>query len=174
MRNIMHAALLLLLAATLTGQTGEWKRYRNVDGNFTVLFPGEPTDTVNKTGNESQSHNLMVQTASGFYLVVYVTNTAAQPVDEATFRVYRDSFLQGLPQCTMDSEKAANPAVAALIGRWYRLTCNESGTKVAMEGNLYWGKHYAYAVLVMNSITAPQPEGEQKFLDSFSMIDTRQ
>jgi hypothetical protein len=174
MRNILRAVLLLLLATTLIGQPNPWKRYRNVDGNFTVLFPGEPTDTVNKTGNESQSHNLKVQTASGLYLVVYVTNPTEQPVDEATFQVYRNAFLEGLPQCTMDAEKAANPALGALIGRWYRLSCKQADTKVVMEGNLYWGKHYAYAVLVMHPSAAAHPDGEQNFLDSFSMIDTRQ
>jgi hypothetical protein len=39
--------IVLLLATPFAGQTDEWKIYRSTDGNFTVLFPGEPKDSVN-------------------------------------------------------------------------------------------------------------------------------
>lgn len=170
MRNLQRAGLLLFVAASLLGQSGEWKRYKNADANLTVLFPGDPQDTVNPSGDGPKSHNLMLQTGSGLYLVVYVTQSSPQPVDEATFKVYRDAFLRGLPQCAMDTEKSANPVVPGLIGGWYHLNCTQP-TKIVAEGNLYWGKTFAYAVLVMYPATADRPDGAQKFLDSFSMID---
>lgn len=170
MRNLLRAGLLFFVAATLMGQTGEWKKYKNDDGNLTVLFPGDPQDTVNPTGNGAKSHTLMSQTASGLYLVVYVNESSPQPVDEATFKVYRDAFLAGLPQCSMDTEKPASPVLPGVIGRWYHLSCTQPAKLVA-EGNLYWGKNFAYAVLVMYPAASARPDGGQKFLDSFSMID---
>jgi len=60
MRKLLSGVLILLLAAgPLAAQTSEWRRYKNTNGNFTVLFPGEPEDTVNKTEDDAQSHTLL-------------------------------------------------------------------------------------------------------------------
>ena len=45
----LRVLLLLCVAAPIAGQTDEWKRYQNAEGNFSVLFPTEPTDTKNKS-----------------------------------------------------------------------------------------------------------------------------
>jgi len=44
-------------------------------------------------------------------------------------------------------------------------------TKVTILGNLYWGKHYAYAVMVMFPASAAAPQTTNKFLQSFGIID---
>jgi hypothetical protein len=44
-------------------------------------------------------------------------------------------------------------------------------TKVTILGNLYWGKHYAYAVMVMFPSSTDAPQTTSKFLDSFGIID---
>ena len=49
-------------------------------------------------------------------------------------------------------EQAPAPALEGYIGHWYQLSCAMPNVKVAIEGNLYWGKHYAYAVMVMYPI----------------------
>lgn len=41
--------IVLLLVSPFAGQTAEWQKYRNTDGNFTVLFPGEPKDSINQS-----------------------------------------------------------------------------------------------------------------------------
>src|SRR6266571_7415044 len=62
MRKLLSGVLILLLAAgPLVAQTNEWKRYKNTDGNFSVLFPGQPEDTVNKTEEGVQSHTLLAK-----------------------------------------------------------------------------------------------------------------
>ncbi len=55
----MRKALLLswllgLLFISLTSQTDGWKRYENTGGNFSVLFPREPQDSINKSDSEIQ------------------------------------------------------------------------------------------------------------------------
>jgi hypothetical protein len=173
MRNpLLRFGLLFFLALSLAGQTSDWKAYKNVPGNFSMMFPVEPQDSVNKTGDESiESHNLMAQTSSGVYLVTYAAMTNLQPVNDATYQVYKNAVLKELPTCAVDSEQAANPAIQGYIGHLYKMTCNISGAKVSAEGNLYWGKHYAYAVMVMYQAAVARPEGAKKFLESFSVID---
>ena len=36
---------------------------------------------------------------------------------------------------------------------------------------MYWGKHYAYAVLTMFSTAPSDPPTAKKFSDSFSVLD---
>ena len=60
MRNLLlRPWLLLFVAVAFTGQTSDWKTYKNTEGNFAVLFPGNPEDSINKTDSEAQSHTLM-------------------------------------------------------------------------------------------------------------------
>jgi len=169
--RLLRSGLLLFLAASLTGQAGEWKAYRSVPGNFAMMFPAEPQDTVNKSDKDIESHNLMVQTNSTIYLVTYAAMVNLQPVNDATYEVYKNAVFKELPKCGIDSEKAADPAIQGYIGHLYKMTCDMPNTKVTAEGNLYWGKHYAYAVMVMYSSSGVRPEGAKKFLESFSVID---
>ncbi|HLW54655.1 MAG TPA: hypothetical protein VKW06_17595 [Candidatus Angelobacter sp.] len=171
--RILRATLLLCLAVSLSGQTGEWKKYKNVEGNLAVLFPSDPQDSINKNDSGIQSHNLMVQTQAGVYLVVYTSMVGEQPVNDATFQVFKTAAFAELPKCVADAETAANPAIQGFIGHSYRLNCEMPNTKIAVEGNLYWGKHYAYAVLVMYAIPGARPDGAAKFMESFSVIDEK-
>lgn len=168
---IIRISLLVCLAASLTGQTNEWRRYRNVDGNFSALMPGEPKDIGNGGQSEQASHTIQSIDGTVGYTVVYVITKAEQPVNEATFKVYRDAFMKGLPNCVQVTENPAAPAIRGYIGHWYRMNCQVQDKKLSFIGNLYWGKHYAYAVLTMFPTAPSDPPMAAKFSDSFSVID---
>ena len=83
-RFLSGLGLLLLLVSALQCQTAEWKSYRNSNGNFAVLFPGEPKDSVNPSESGVQSHTLLAQENAVVYTVIYTTMAREQVVDEAT------------------------------------------------------------------------------------------
>jgi hypothetical protein len=163
--------ILLLLSSPFTGQTAEWKTHKNTDGNFSVLFPGTPTDTVNKTDGEIRSHTLLVMDKPVVYMVVYTAMSSEQPVNEAIYQVFKNSMFKILSNCEASTEGPPAPAIDGYIGHWYRLGCDVSGSKVTVAGNLYWGKHYAFAVMVMFPTNGPDPAGIRKFIDSFAILD---
>jgi len=167
---VLTIFLLACLAAPFAGQTNQWQRYRNDGGNFSVLILGDPKEVVNGEGAQA-SHTIQSISGSVGYTVVYVANPAEQPVDEPTFKIYRDAFLKGLPQCNLAKEDAVSRPLAGYIGRWYRMNCDVSGQKMSFTGNLYWGKHYAYAVLAMFPTAPTDPPESAKFYDSFSVLD---
>lgn len=173
MRNLLSAVLILSLAASpLAAQTKEWTKYKNTNGNFTVLFPGEPGDSVNKTVEGAQSHTLLAKEGSAIYTVVYTVMTSAQTVDEATFQGFKNGVFKELPKCETGAEQQASPAMEGYIGRSYRLSCDMPNTRVMIVGNLYWGKHYAFAVMTMFPASVSEPTStEKQFADSFAVID---
>jgi hypothetical protein len=167
-------SLLLLcasLAGSLAGQNHDWISYRNDAGNFTVQMPAQPNETTAPgQGGVSESHTLMTIEGGVGYTVIYVTFSSDQTVDEATYNVYRDSFMKSLSNCRQDSERAASPALPGYIGRWYRLTCDVNGKAMNFVGDLYWGKRYAYAVMVIFQASPSEPAGTQKFTGSFGVL----
>jgi hypothetical protein len=170
MRAVAIGVLLMLcLAAPVAGQTDEWKSYKNSEGNFSVLFPTEPTDTKNKTEEGIQSHTLLSMARPVVYTVIYATMAKEQPVNDGTYDTFKNAVFKELPKCTVIADKAGSPAVQGYISHQYRLSCQMNVT-VTIVGNLYWGKHYSYAVMVM--FTAPSDSPTiKKFTDSFEITD---
>ncbi|HXZ28635.1 MAG TPA: hypothetical protein VEG08_11635 [Terriglobales bacterium] len=172
MRRLLSSSVfLLVLAALLAAQTGNWKQYESKDGRFTVLFPGDPDDHDTGAGTGVHSHTLVAAEAPALYTVIYANPATPQPVDDATYAVYRDSVFQALPDCKVGPEQPPAPARQGYIGHWYRLDCDSQGGKVLMEGNLYWGARHSYAVMVMFPAGPDQPKPLQRFLESFSPND---
>ncbi|HWX54334.1 MAG TPA: hypothetical protein VN176_07050 [Verrucomicrobiae bacterium] len=168
---LIRLSLVTCLAATVAGQTDEWKRYRNTDGNFSVLFPFAPAESTVADQDGMKSRSIQaVQKPSG-YNVMYISMTQEQTVDEATFVGFRDNIFARWPQCSVFLDVAAFPVIPGYIGHRYRLNCGGEKTKLTITGNLYWGKHYAYAVLTLCNADLPEAPGTRKFLDSFSLID---
>jgi hypothetical protein len=167
---VLRVLLLLCLAAPLAGQTDEWKSYKNSEGNFSVLFPTEPTDTINKSEEGIQSHTLLATMRPVVYTVIYAAMTKEQPVNDATYDTFKDAVFKELPKCTVITDKASSPAIQGYISHQYRLNCALNVT-VTIVGNLYWGKHYSYAVMVMFT-TPPDPPSIKEFTDSFEITDT--
>jgi len=160
---------LLVLVVSLAGQSGNWKTYKNDQGNFSVLFPGDPTDTINKKAEDIESHTLLVQQGSSMYMVVYSTMSSPQKVDEATFQEFKNAMFKELPKCEVESEQAPAPALDGFIGRYYKLGCALQ-KKVGMEGNVYWGKKHAYAVFEMSAAGPLDASELKQFLGSFSTL----
>jgi hypothetical protein len=50
------------------------------------------------------------------------------------------------------------------------MNCDVRTQKMSFVGNLYWGKHYAYAVLAMFPTAAADPPEAGKFCNSFSVL----
>ena len=171
MRALAFRVLLLLcVAAPIAAQTDEWKRYKNADGNFSVLFPTEPTDTKNKSEEGIESHTLLSTVRPNLYTVIYTTMTQEQHVDDANYETFKNAVFKELPKCNVITDKAGSHPIQGYISHQYRLSC-EMGATVTIVGNLYWGKHYSYAVMVMFT-TPSDPPTISKFTDSFEITDT--
>lgn len=172
MRNSVRGVLLLLLfGCSFAGQADEWKKYQNTSGNFAVMFPGEPQDSVNKNDAEIQSHTLMAQERPAFFTVVYTNMATEQTVDDANYNSFKDAVFKELPKCAVGPEQPASPAVDGYIGHAYRLSCAMPNLQLTMAGNLYWGKHHAYAVMAMFPADIAEPATVKSFVGSFSLID---
>ena len=168
MRRVLSGFwFVLLLASPLAGQTNAWKPYKNAEGNFTVLFPGDPTDTPNKAEG---SHTLIARDDSAIYSIIYTTMKSEQKVDEATFGLFKDAVFHEFPKCALVSDHAATPDLTGFIGHWYQLSC-EVPNKVTIVGNLYWGKFCSYAVVArFPTGTAEPSKAIKRFADSFAVI----
>jgi hypothetical protein len=161
----------LLLASPFAGHTDEWKNYKNADGNFTVLFPGEPQDTVNNAGAGITSHTLQAPRKPAFYMIVWTSADSPQAVNSTNFESFKNGFLGKLPKCEIGAERPASPALQGYIGQGYRLNCEAQQKKIAITGNLYWGKHYCFAVMSMFPADVPEPAEVKRFIESFVLID---
>ncbi len=127
---------------------------------------------MNKTEDGSQSHTLLAREGTALYTVVYTVMTSEQTVDNATFQAFKNGVFKELPKCEAGAEQPASPALEGYIGHAYRLSCDMPNTKVTIVGNLYWGKHYAFAVMTMFRADVAEPTAaEEKFTESFTVID---
>lgn len=88
LRSFLLLLLCMCLAASLAGQNEQWLRFTNDAGNFSVLMPGQPTETKNQTPEGESRTFLSISNEVG-YTVVYIASPSDQTVDEATFNVYR-------------------------------------------------------------------------------------
>lgn len=165
---LLRSCLLFLLTLSLAGQTSNWKKYDNKDGNFTVWFPGEPQDSLNGDQSAVKSHTLLARDGRAIFTVIYTVHSDPQVVDDATYQVFKKAVFKELPKCETEAEQAPAPAINGYIGHWYKLNCDMPG-KVFVEGNLYWGRNYAYAVMAMYPGSVERPPMEQQFLESFSV-----
>ena len=172
MRNFVRACcVLMLLASAVAGQTDQWKRYQYSDGNFSALFPLEPQDSVNKSDGEIKSHTLMAQQTGGVFMVVYSSMQSEQKVDDATYQVFKEAVFRELPKCDVVTEQPPSLPLTSYIGHWYRLNCALANGNIPIVGNLYWGKHYAYAVMAMFSAANTEPQATKNFVNSFALLE---
>jgi hypothetical protein len=172
--KFLRFTLLLFVASTAAAQTADWHQYKNEAGNFSALLPGQPTDTDNAPDSKDVvGSRTVTATENGVSLnVIYVILRDQQEVTEENLQAYKEGFLKQLPGCSVSSEKPASPAVPGYVGHLYRMDCTISNTKMNFSGNIYWGKHYSYAVLGMFASAPTDPPGVKKFLDSFAVIDS--
>jgi hypothetical protein len=168
----IRMSLFVCLAAPLAGQTDEWQKYKNEAGNFSALFPGEPTDSLN--GDQSSGVSHLIQFLSGHtgYSVVYVNVEEEQTVDDDSFNLFRDSFFKSLSACDRLSEDPLAFPIRGYVGRSYHLNCNIHDNKQSSVLNLYLGKHHDFFVMVIFPTADSIPPGVKKFTDSFAVLDS--
>lgn len=171
MRRALSCSLLaILLALPFSGQTAQWKEHKDTTGNFTAMFPGDPKDSVNQNDKDIESHTLLAIDAPFYYTVIYTAMKTDQKVDNETYEVFKNAVFKELPSCEVGKDGAAAPPVAGYVGRWYHLNCATAPNKITIVGNLYWGRRYAYAVMVMFPATQTEPPTTTKFLNSFAVL----
>lgn len=171
MRILRALPILLLLTTAFTGQTNTWKKYENKSGNLSVLFPGDPQDSVNKEDQSMSSHTLVARENGTTYAVIYTSMNAEQTVSTENFKLFRDAVFKELPKCDVGPEQPVSPALDGYIGHKYRLSCAMPNTQLTIVGNLYWGKHYAYAVMYMFPASVAESQASNTFVESFSVVD---
>jgi len=165
-----HCWLLVLLTLPLAGQNDTWKKYDNATGNFSVLLPAEPQDTALPETGGIEAHVLVAQEKGVRFTVISASFAREQPVDDANYGEYKAGVLSKLPNCEVGAEQQPAPALSGYIGHWYKLNCIASNDKITIEGNLYWGKHYSYAVLALFAAGAEEPPAVKKFTGSFALL----
>jgi len=126
---------------------------------------------VNQTDATIQSHALSARQGNAIYMVVYATTAKAQPVDDANFEIFKNAVFHELPKCEVGADQPASPTLQGYIGHRYRLNCDLPQAKLTIAGNLYWGKHFSYAVMAVFRADAADAAEVNKFLDSFAVID---
>jgi hypothetical protein len=173
MRKLASGALLwLLLAVSFAGQTGEWKKYKNTLGNFTILFPGEPQEDPIKSSSGPQFHTVLAQKLPGVYSVIYTTTDRALPVDEANFQSFKRSYFERLPKCVPTGDGPPSAVAEGYIGHSYRGIFETPNNRINIVVNLYWGKHHTFAVNAMFPVGEAEPAAAKKFMESFAVIDS--
>jgi hypothetical protein len=92
-------------------------------------------------------------------------------VDDANYNSFKDGVFKALPTCQVGPEQPASRVVEGYIGHAYRLGCTAQGIELTLTGNLYWGKHHAYAVMAMFPAGIAEPPSVKAFVQSFALID---
>lgn len=170
MRTVLKAMLLVSLAAICSAQT-DWQPYRNTDGNFSALMPTTPSEIYTHDFDSGTTHTIRSVDQGAGFMVVYEKAKGEHTVDQASYDAYERGVLQSLGECKIEDKAGASLAVPNTIGAWYRMDCTVGQTPMYLVGNLYWGKHYAYAVMVAYPHSSAIPPID-KFVNSFGLIDT--
>lgn len=172
MRKLLFSfGIIVLVASALAGQTSEWKRYSSAEGNFSAQFPGDPTDTVNPTDSSMKSHILQLQKMPVVYMVIWNLLDKEQPADDTNYAAFKNGVFSQLKSCNADSEQSASTIFRGYIGHGYQITCDYPQGKVKMRGDLYWGKHYSFAVMTAFPANIAEPAEVGKFMGSFAVLD---
>ena len=171
-RFLLSLGMIALLAGALPGQTAEWKTYSSTEGNFSAQFPGDPKDTVNPTGDSSmKSHILQAQQSPVLYMVIWGSIDKEQPADDKNYEAFKAGVFDKLSSCTAENEQTASPSFSGYVGHGYLLSCDLPQGKIKMRGNLYWGKHYSFALMTAFPANIAEPAEVKKFMDSFAVTD---
>lgn len=171
-RFMLSIWMVVLLVGALPGQTAEWKTYKSAEGNFSVQFPGDPQDSVNPTDGSFKSHILQLQQKPMIYMLVWTQIEKTQAVDNTNYEAFKNGVFSKLAKCAADSEQPASPSFPGYIGNQYLLSCDFPQGKVKIKGNLYWGKHYAFAVMDAFPDGMAEPAEARQFVKSFAVLDT--
>lgn len=147
-----------------------WKLYKNTGGNFSVLFPSDPKDSIITNNKKAEAHQLFVEDQDVAYAVYYGIWQNEKRVDEAGYALIRKYVLSNKANCEAFTEGPPSIVLKGYIGHSYHRTCKEHHI-IKSVGNLYWGKRYFYFVMVFYPNISAEPSTAKGFLESFSLID---
>jgi hypothetical protein len=148
----------------------KWKLYKNVAGNFSVLFPSDPSDRIITNNNKAEAHQISVEDQDIFYAVFYGIWQKEKRVDEAGYALLK-KYLMNRSNCEVGKEGPPSIVLNGYIGHSYHMICNESVHTIKSFENLYWGRRYFYIVMVFYPNGSAEPPTAKRFLESFFLND---
>ena len=158
----------------------DWHEFTSVEGNFTVLFPVEPEEQVQRAPNaavETEVHLFMADMGAAAYMIAYndlpyavTPDLTSSEVVESSFDSLRETFLAGFDG-TANGEETIS--LAGYPGRQIDFTVSD---KVLPGGG--YGKVQVYAVdtrlyqvAALGTPGALSNEDIETFLSSFALVD---
>jgi hypothetical protein len=126
---------------------------------------------VNPTDGSMKSHILQLQQRPVVYMVIWSFIDKEQPADDTSYEAFKSGVFSKLQNCSSDSEQSASPAFRGYVGHGYLLSCEYPQGKIKMRGNLYWGKHYSFALMTAFPASIQEPAEVNKFMGSFAIAD---
>jgi hypothetical protein len=152
-------------------QDARWIRYRNDDGNFSILMPLEPKEIYVSEESDDVSHTIQAISGSTSYTVVYQKAKSERMVNEPAFKQYMSGFTRNSTVCEFVREGPPSPAMPSYFGASFREACHSRDQYRSLVGNMYLGKRYTYTILVLFPAATSDPPSVKRFNDSFSLID---
>ena len=152
----------------------DWKEYKNTAANFSALFPRGPEDKVIGKEDFLQAHMASVSDGGIGYMVVSMRLSDDKLKEEAKFDFVKDFVLKILvsDKCKIESQGSPSKTLSNYNGLSYLIHCTEADrTKMIVVSNVYLGKHYSYAVMVVYPSILSEPAVAKGFLESFAVID---
>ena len=160
--------------------SSDWHEFTSVEGNFTVLFPVEPEEQVQRAPNaavETEVHLFMADMGAAAYMIAYndlpyavTPDLTSSEVVESSFDSLRETFLAGFDG-TANGEETIS--LAGYPGRQIDFTVSD---KVLPGGG--YGKVQVYAVdtrlyqvAALGTPGALSNEDIETFLSSFALVD---
>ncbi len=152
-------------------QESRWIRYRNDDGNFSVLMPLEPKEINVREESDDVSHTIQAISGSTSYTLVYQKAKSERIVNESAFKVFVAGFTRNSTVCEFVREGLPSRTMLGYFGASFREACHMGDQHRNLVGNMYLGKHYTYTIFVLFPAATSDPPSVKWFNDSFSLID---
>ncbi len=153
----------------------DWKKHKNTAANFSALFPRDPEDKVLVQEDVLQGRMASVFDGGIGYMVVSIWFSDGKLKEEAKFDFVKDFVLKILvsDKCKIGSQGSPTRILSNYNGSSYLIHCTETDRKKEMTvvSNVYLGKHYSYAVMVVYPSIISEPAVAKGFLESFAVID---
>ena len=168
------AALVVLLAGGLvflprsSGQSS-WKLFTSVEGNFSAMMPGTPTEETKpittESGREAQQHNFIVDKGPTAYFVSYTEYPYDVEDSEQALDHSRDGFLKGI-KGHLISERSVT--ISGYKGR--AIKAQTDNEKYVAYLRQYVVKRRLYQVLIMAENSYTTTTMDDDFFTSFRLV----
>lgn len=144
-----------------------WTRFTSSTGDFTVLFPGPPTEsteTVARPGGPVTLHAVTVAMGAGEGYTV-MTAEAPKDVDETTTATLDRLEAEFVERSNGKLLARAEVSAGSVVGRDLRVDSAERALRV----RLFATNRHIYQVLVIHRISTGESDVDTRFLGSFTL-----